>query len=293
MRLRRFAPRLVLPTLLLATLAAGCGDDAETTAAQGPAKAGPGPYGEIASNAAEAWPNAPELPSMSPTDVLTACAAWSACPVDPLAGSGFPERFELCIRDLVVPSAERAVPMTVFLTGVNERAEFFVACALAAETCDAMGACLTDRSSTIYCEEDGCRALYDYVVTCNGDVASLATGGAPIVRDCSRALSVCDPTSHTGCADRPFSQCDPALDPSDRCDGDIRLGCDGQGQVSYHDCARLGGTCGTTDTGAQDCIYPTTQDPPCEGVNLVCAGGTLSACVLGEIVSIPMPDTCP
>ncbi len=285
---------VALGSLALTISALGCGSDDETTAATGPAKAGPGPYGEIASNAAQAWPKAPSLPPLTREDVLSACGAWAACPsVEAFAISGFIERVTFCVQDLVLPSAERAIPMSAILTGANERAEYFVDCALKASTCEAMNACISSRLSTIYCEEDGCLAYYDYVVTCNGSVASLATSAEPVLRDCALALAECDPTGHTGCTDRPFSQCDPAQGTSDRCDGNIRLGCDGQGQVSYHDCSRLGGTCGTAPDGGEDCIYPTSLEVPCEGLQPTCTGTTLSACLLGDQVSVELASACP
>jgi hypothetical protein len=270
-------------TAFLCALALGCSSPERERKRPGPPPIGPGPHGAIASSAAEAWPDAPALPPLAAEDVASACLAWARCNGDvaTLAGS--------CVRDMLVFSAERAIPITFLLAGFNERVESFVPCVLAApDDCSAVEACLTPRLGAIVCQEDGCLAQYRYSVTCEGSVARLETSGNPIYRDCALAFAQCDPESHTGCTDRPFSQCDPALGRADRCDGDIRLGCDGKGQVSYRDCSRLGGSC---QDGA--CVYPTTLEPPCATGSTRCSGGALEICVTGEVVSVEAPDACP
>src|SRR5262249_26965725 len=133
------------------------------------------------------------------------------------------------------------------------------------------------------CQEDGCKAETPYRVTCEGTTAVMTdTLGAVVRRDCARSFTECDPTSETGCTDRHFTQCDPSVGKGDRCDGNVRLGCDGAGQVSYHDCSILGGTCGTLPNGAQGCIYP--HDATCTDgeTSLSCDSGGVTSCVAGR-----------
>lgn len=253
--------------------------------------------GPIAHNASEAFPNKPvSLPAIDATGIVKSCALYTACTApsnqssqaDLLFGEG------LCIGD-VTWSAERAIPVSN-LTSDAERAEYFVQCVIAhAGDCQAISACAASRSSDIYCEEDGCRGPSGAQVTCQGTVATVHAGSDTFTRDCALAYAKCDPSSSTGCTDRPFTRCPPGGNTADHCDGNVRLGCDSLGQVSYHDCARMGGTCGTLPDGRQGCIYNGgVTDPQCASGSAEpsCSGSTLSACVNGQLVSADAPEVC-
>jgi hypothetical protein len=135
------------------------------------------------------------------------------------------------------------------------------------------------------CQEDGCRAEVDYTVTCDGDVATLTPPeGSPVTRDCSRAFAACSPERPTGCTDRLFTACPEPPPQPDVCEGDIRLGCDGQQQVSYRDCSALGGSCADSD-----CSYPVGD--PCEQPS--CDGGNLNVCFAKGTVTVPAAGLCP
>ncbi len=293
--LRLRSPRSVAAAGLLASLAVACssgGDDFEA-----------GPYGAVARSAAEAWPTAPAgVPVLTETQVASACIRSAECALplfDDCAASGLCEPGDtfahshalaamvgLCVHD-TVHSAERAIPMSGF-SQRNERAEYFVACVESATTCSAVNACLTDRLDDIHCQEDGCRVGVSTRVTCDGSRATLIVGTTRHTRDCALALAECDPESPTGCTDRPFSVCSDDLPAADRCDGDVRLGCDAGGQVSYRDCSRLGGTCGELPSGKQGCIYP-ERDFDCafelDGW-AVCDGDEMQTCVNGRRVGV-------
>jgi hypothetical protein len=179
----------------------------------------------------------------------------------------------------------------------NERAEYFVRCQLDhAGDCEAQKSCSSERDRDILCEEDGCRVTGNpFQVTCEGTVAKLQGGERTFDRDCARALAVCDPMSPTGCSDRQFSACPADLGTADRCDGDIRLGCDRQRQVSYHDCTRMGGACGSTADG-EDCTYPTATSPECsqpKPAAAACAESMLAVCVNGQRLTLSAPGVCP
>ena len=129
-------------------------------------------------------------------------------------------------------------------------------------------------------------------------VATLSRGGEQFDRDCSRAFADCDESSPTGCTDRLFSACGPRAG-ADRCDGNVRLGCDGSGQVSFHDCEVLGGTCEATSSGA-DCVYAPGPDPGCAASSgspttgtARCEGALLSLCVTGQRVTVAGSNICP
>ncbi len=278
------------PVVFLAIGALGCTSEPYRSPV-GPAYADDGPFGDVASDAQEAWPNKPNVTPVTALEVLEACAAVARCGGTPWSGVSDPVwAAGQCIQ-VVGHSGERAIPMSWAMSGWNERVELFVHCAIdGQDDCAAVAECLTERASTIYCEEDGCRATYQYDVTCDGTVAHLATSAEPIVRDCARAFAVCDPDSHTGCTDRPFSLCPEDAAPADRCDGNIRLGCDGKGQVSYHDCERLTGVCEQAG-GVGDCAYG--GDGGCTtDYDAFCAGTDLVGCVGGRHVTVSAPDIC-
>lgn len=270
----------------LALAAIGCGSiDQETK--------GPKPEGPIAENASEAWPKAPSaVPAISPVEIATACARAGECipDLDTFTQQEKMALVDLCVFDATF-SAERAIPLSGFAKR-NERAEYFVRCTLDAADCSAVNACASERDDRIGCQEDGCRFLGGKtpVVSCSGSVATLTVGGSSFTRDCALAFAECDTESATGCTDRPFTACPPDAPKADRCDGNVRLGCDGAGQVSYRDCSRMGGTCQTAgDVGA--CVYtgatpecdPDGETPPAPAS---CDAGTLSVCVNGERLSL-------
>ncbi len=117
-------------------------------------------------------------------------------------------------------------------------------------------------------------------MTCNGSVATLTSGTYAVTRDCAHALAKCDPASPTGRTDRHPTGCvHPA---KDRCDGDVRIGCDGTGRLSFHDCTRVpGGKCQQVGS-ALECVYPDNNSffPP------TCNGNVLTTCVFGTPVDI-------
>jgi hypothetical protein len=244
--------------------------------------------GTVDVTADEAWPNRPtEPPPLSAEELAQACARLAACtPVDPDTGTVDDARrmlLALCVDPIQAYFwEERAVPTS----SKNERWTFEARAILASTgDCNAVVDTSTQRPDEIVCQEDGCWwfSLTKPIptVTCNGDVALLATVDASFTRDCSRAFAKCDESSPTGCTDRPPVACEhPA---SDRCDGAVRIGCDGEGRVSFHDCGRVpGGTCGEVGDGL-GCVYPTSS--ACTA-GPQCTGDTLSLCVFGEAVNV-------
>lgn len=247
-----------------------------------------GPEGPVAENATEAWPTQPnDLAVLSSEELLEACATAGSCSpeVAALPAEARIGLIDLCLHDAVF-SAERAIPLTGWNQS-NERVEFWTSCVLGANDCATVEACRTARNESITCQEDGCRASVELDVSCNGAIATLTADGKSTTRDCSRAFAECDANSPTGCTDRHYSVCPDDIDTHDRCDGNVRLGCDGAGQVSFHDCTRLGGACGLAADGTQDCVYPGPISLECEASEAAsCTGSTLSACVNGRRISI-------
>jgi hypothetical protein len=299
-----FRRNLALMSLLLAAGAAassGCVILSETDSSTGtppPAK----PIGPEAKTAAEAWPNkGTQPPALTNAEIASGCAVFAACSAgaDKAGTEEALLSMDICVG-AVVWAAERAIPISnLFLGNANERPEFFVRCALDnVASCDAALACLTTRTTNIYCEEDGCRLTSEAPaeVTCEGDVAKLTIGGATITRDCSRSFTKCDAASETGCTDRPFTACvSDDVGRSDHCDGNVRLGCDGAGQVSYRDCERLGGVCGAQPEGDEGCNYGDGPEPECSGdapKAAACAETKVSACVNGKRVTIEAAGLC-
>jgi hypothetical protein len=218
----------------------------------------------VARNAAEAWPDRSTQPApLASIEIQEGCKAFAAC--RPLDAEGRSLTESACV-DQIRWNAERMIPISTSdllapLRDADERPEFFIRCVRkAAGDCAQIAACLTARTAKYLCEEDGCIQTAESEVTCqlgpNADVAVMKQPGGEIFRrDCARSFTVCDPSSPTGCTDRHSTKCDPDQTKGDRCDGAIRLGCDGSDRVSYHDCARLGGTCGALPTGGQGCVY--------------------------------------
>jgi hypothetical protein len=146
---------------------------------------------------------------------------------------------------------------------------------------------LTARNFDFDCQEDGCSADAKAAFTCDGDRATKKVQGSafPVVRDCARSDMYCSTTSPTGCTDRGFVRCSGGMD---RCDGDIKLGCDSCGFVSYHDCSWNKGHCSETPAGAA-CVPPTDAGG-CSGLNSKCNGKRLDKCFAGQLVEIDCAD---
>jgi hypothetical protein len=286
-----FASLLAVPVLPLAMQ--GCTFDVVDV---GPEDKKP-PIGPVAKNARAAWPDRPEnVPAITSEDIARACVESAICGPETTGLRIDALRFvSLCV-DVLTWSAERAIPVTGLLNW-NERAEYFVRCQLDhTGDCTAQKSCSSDRGPGILCEEDGCRVTGSaFQVTCEGSLAKMQSGEVSFDRDCARAFAVCDPLSPTGCSDRQFSACPADLGSSDRCDGDIRLGCDRNGQVSYHDCTRMGGRCGTTPEG-EACTYSSPSSPECSDPKQpapACAGSMLAVCVNRQRVTLSAPGVCP
>ncbi len=290
--------------LFIALSATGCFDSRSSDGGGGGGGSGgsvgaPNPIGPVAHDAAEAWPERPEVAPITREQIAEACVLEAGCAVaaDPNQKDDALLLAELCVGQIVW-SAERAIPLSG-LWRAQERAERRVACVLAAASdCTAVIACTTGRDSSIDCEEDGCKNVQggDVSVVCDGAIASISGPAGAFSRDCALAFAECDPESPTGCTDRHFSACPAEGSKADRCDGNVRLGCDGAGQVSYHDCERMGGTCATTADGRQDCIYQVPADVQCSdpgNLTAACSSTQLSLCVLQKRVTLDAPALCP
>lgn len=282
-----------LLTSLLCFFAAGCSDPVLSLSS-------PPPLGTVARNAQEAWPQAPtDVPVLTRAGILAACTRSAECWLGQSPDNGPPITLEqasqlvfLCVSDLEF-SGERAIPTSAW-TSRPHTADRWAACVTGAKTCEEARACELGRPE-VTCQEDGCKGPADWVETrCEGDQATVTTQRGSVSRDCSLAHARCDISSATGCTDRPYSQCaEEDVSRGDHCDGNIRLGCDGARQVSYHDCGRLGGTCGTTADGKPGCVYPDTTADCATDFIFKCEGGTLSLCVLDALVEQPSPVLCP
>ncbi|MCS6900058.1 MAG: hypothetical protein RMJ98_10395 [Myxococcales bacterium] len=252
----------------------------------------PPPQGPVATNAAEAFPQAPEgVPVLKPQDIFSACVKAAECELELPAEDAWARSKEeahsfvdICTLAMAF-SAERAIPVSGFFN-LDATADKWVDCVQRGTTCGAINACSKKRE-LISCEEAGCTLSAVWKETkCEGSVATILTSEGTVTRDCSLAHATCDTQSKTGCTDRPYSACPADMDRADRCEGDIRLGCDGFDQVSYRDCSRMGGTCGMTSEGKMDCIYP-AKEGFCKknGDSFAsCEGSELVACFLGQEV---------
>ncbi|MCC6644497.1 MAG: hypothetical protein IT374_02870 [Polyangiaceae bacterium] len=257
-----------------------------------------GPFGEVARDASEAFPEAPQaVPALSRDALLRACVRAAECqvgqpPSSPITAADALGLVGICVSALEF-SAERAIPISGWMSRAST-ADVWAACVTAGPACDDVRACDVARPG-VTCEEDGCRGPSGWVETrCAGDQATIVTKTSQSTRDCALAHARCDVASPTGCTDRPYTRCPDGAPHVDRCDGDVRLGCDGQGQVSYRDCRRLGGTCGLDARGTYDCVYPDTD--ACAGTappSLGCAEGELAMCVLGARVTALSTALCP
>jgi hypothetical protein len=70
-----------------------------------------------------------------------------------------------------------------------------------------------------------------------------------------------------------------------RCDGDIKLGCDSCGFVSYRDCSWDGGHCAETPDGAE-CEAPQVSGNPCASARSGCSGNSLTLCVNSTPITV-------
>lgn len=281
-----------------------CSDD---DAGSAPARCVPAPAASSSTPAADAtsaWPDRAPVPApLTREEVLGACVRVYGCNqvVDP---DGAPASFGVCLSALEY-SLERGIPVsryplvlgTTRVANASESAEFFARCVLAAgASCDQVFSCATARQATP-CEEIGCHTSPQLTATCAGAIATLTDScGQTSSRDCSRADAVCDPASPTGCSDRLRSSCPEGVTRADRCDGNVRLGCDGTDHVSYHDCSRVaGGTCQQVE-GRGVCVFPAGDLEPCDmPATFACvSGGMVQACVLGALVKAAVDASiCP
>lgn len=255
---------------------------------------GNSPRGTVARTAQEAFPNAPvSVPALKREEILSACVRAAECQVgQPNGNNGSISESDayalivLCADDLQF-SAERAIPRSKW-TNFASAVDVWTNCVQGATTCEGVRACDVDRKG-VSCQEDGCLGPADWQQTsCEGNIAKVQSKSGTFIRDCALAHATCDAESATGCTDRPYTACPEDPDKADRCDGDIRLGCDGLEQVSYHDCRRMGGTCGKTSEGKMDCIYPnTTADCNSrEQAFPTCKDGVVSMCITGARIEV-------
>lgn len=301
------------PVVLAIPLVIGCGGD-DGPAPAPPARAPPGCNGEccegktfvpdprVARTVAEVWPQRQPAAPLTRETVVSMCARTVGC------GVGHDLGFDVtsCVSG-VLWSMERGIPVEFhpgFLSfTTNLRAEAAAVCIGSATSCDAVRACVLDgdaidyRRDTFDCGEEGCRQPDWRIITCEGSRASVHEGCRRFVRDCARAGVACDPDAETVCGDRPRTLCPEGVSGAPRCEGDVRLGCNGDNYVTYHDCGRLeGGRCVTTG-GVADCRYADTLDPGCGSERavgkLACGGGKLTMCAYGKVVTVEAPELCP
>lgn len=240
---------------------------------------------------AEAWPKRRSEPSkLTPSEVARACAIYAACSnegdalrgedADFVGALALASCYNGSVGVLSTNAEQRAIP----LVDHNERWSYFVRAVL--ETggdCMEVQSALSQLDENIACEEDGCWWSGDRqpTVSCEGSVATLRHGVVVTQRDCARSYTECDPSSPTGCTDRPLLRCssDALLD---RCDGDVRLGCDRCGLVAFRDCSWNGGTCVETKEGAH-CESPKDT---CGDIQPGCDGTRYRTCVFGQAIDV-------
>ena len=242
--------------------------------------------GRVDTTAAQAWPNRPTLDPGPVTneDVAKACAAYGACLstfAKPPVSSTDDETIAIATALCTLPDGteERVVPMNDH----NERWSWWIRAIVADPSCDAIAKLQTDRSKSVYCEEDGCWSTANGKpsVKCTGSVAAIEADGTSTLRDCARSYAACDESSPTGCTDRAPTACDPK--GNDRCDGDVKLGCDRNGLVSFHDCSLIHAKCVESADGAK-CV--TNPDAGCDASAQVCNGTQLTVCTFGAKTTI-------
>ena len=240
--------------------------------------------GRVDVTAAQAWPGRnPEPTPLTRGEIAQACARIAGCqtPTDHTPSAKEDEDLAWATALCATPddTEERVIP----LAESNERWSYLLRESLVAKSCADVSALKTKRPSAIDCQEDGCWWSSNTPipkVSCAGDVATMISAGTTFVRDCSHSYAHCSTSSPTGCTDRGPVGCDPA--GLDRCDGDIKLGCDHTGRVSFHDCGLIGQKC-VEDAGGAHCAAPETGG--CS-VGAGCDGATLSMCVMGSKVNV-------
>jgi hypothetical protein len=244
------------------------------------------PDGRVDVSAAEAWPNRPPEPAaVTPSELLGGCAILTACFQLQIADAGPADDKQIAdsLRSCLLPSSHANEERVIPELEQNERWSFNLRTLLAKKGCAGLFMS-TQRPPGVTCQEDGCwwnPATPSPMVQCAGEVATLTSAGMSYTRDCSHSYTTCSTTSTTGCTDRPIVTCQSAA--NDRCDGDIKLGCDRCGMVSYHDCAVMGGHCVENPAGAA-CVYPSAAQ--CTPMDQTCAGNLLTACVAGTPVTV-------
>ena len=250
--------------------------------------------GRVDVTAAEAWPDRPPSIGPSADEAALACEVFASCAVrwNPSlrdvdqashaafraaclgGGGGYP--IDPLGFLFSLNAAQRMIP----LKGSNESWPFLISSVLEAKgDCRRIQGILTPRAFHFDCQEDGCQTDLKTSFKCQGDVAT-----APSVqfgRDCSRSGTHCSETSSTGCTDRAFVRCSGGMD---RCDGDIKLGCDSCGFVSYRDCSWNGGHCSETSAGA-GCV-PAGDGGSCVQGTTKCNGARLDVCFGGQVVGV-------
>ncbi len=297
----------VRPWVLLAiTLVSSCTDARSGEGRMPPAEAPecaltqPGEAEHVAKNALEAWPDRPEdVPPVRRDDLLTAAAVLSLCNALEYSAEIPPGTISWEVQWWHW-HLEREIPIKS--GAASERVEFIVNCVVANRAdCSAVRACTTEADIGGRCEEIGCSEPSDFYTSCDGDVASVYVRSSYACiernpRDCSRAFAQCDPSRYRGCTDRRPTLCpEPAV--PDRCEGNIRLGCDGTGHVSFHNCASIeGGRCGPTSEGNFDCILADPVDSGCPSDRFqttpTCKGGIMTACLYGKTARAEVPEVC-
>lgn len=241
--------------------------------------------GRVDISAAEAWPErAEEPPPLTPEQTADACAALASCDdfqFETVRGSALltVTPYTLLTSCLAgglngYSTEERAIP----IDGYDERLGFLLRAVLAKNgDCAAIRTVLTRSRVNRECQEDGCWVNGEPPrVHCEGDVAVFDNGSR---RDCSRAYARCAVSSPTGCTDRPLLGC--PVGASDRCDGNVKLGCDSCGYVTFRDCGWSGGRCVQTAEGAvcEDAARECDTIPACEG-------NSLMECVSGKAMAV-------
>jgi len=248
--------------------------------------------GRIDATACDAWPKRQEEPkALSRLETAQACAVLGACGGELLAQAiANDERIakDPGLATAACPRAamwfeERAIPFGPFA----ERWSYFARALLKEpDPCTAVSRQLTTRIGDLQCQEVGC---YDEDsdgnaagFSCRGSVAERKVANRVETRDCSRAHARCDPSSPTGCTDRTIVSCEPPI--PDRCDGAFKIGCDGEGRLSFHDCSLIpAGICLQTDKGAK-CVSQDSK--PCDSAKEGCDGNRLTLCVQGEATQV-------
>jgi hypothetical protein len=241
------------------------------------------PDGRVNVTAAEAWPSRPMEPT-PPTaaEILSACAILSSC-FSQIGDAGVSSDADQikgitsCLDPTTHKFEERAIPEAE----QSERWSFKVRNIIAKKGC---GGVLigSKRPHEAYCEESGCwwTGSSPATVTCEGTIATYNAPTPVGTRDCAGSYATCSTTSPTGCTDRPRVACQSA--GKDRCDGDIKLGCDRCGLVSFHDCGLQGGHCVESPDGAA-CVYP---DPAACTAAPSCSGSMLTFCSRGAPTTV-------